>query len=190
MSWLDEGRVPEGFNDVYLRLLPKGTSDRDTAHSVVRDPSDTRPLSGSNTDSKLLASAFRHAANGAVGDWAVQAQRGFISGKSMLENIVEVESHAMRASFNPRNRAALVLYDFAAFPSLARAYMWMALASMGFPAYVIRALQALYADNKHYFGFGGLMTFAFIGLAGVRQGCPASSTLFVTVIDPIIRLCF
>ena len=31
------------------------------------------------------------------------------------------------------------------------------------------------------------MAFAFIGLAGVRQGCPASSTLFVIVIDPIIR---
>ena len=31
------------------------------------------------------------------------------------------------------------------------------------------------------------MSFAFIGLAGVRQGCPASSTLFVIVTDPIIR---
>ena len=139
-------------------------------------------MSGSNTDSKLLASAFRHAANDAVGDWAVQVQRGFISGRSMLENVVEVGSHAMRASFNPRNRAALVLYDFAAaFPSLARAYMWMALTYMGFPPYVIRALQALYADNKHFFGLGGLMTFAFIGFAAVRQGCPASSTPFVIV---------
>ena len=81
-----------------------------------------------------------------------------------------------------------MLYDFAAsFPSLARAYVWMALAYMGLPPYVIRALQALYADNKHFFGFGGLMAFAFIGLAGVRQGCPASSTLFAIVTDPIIR---
>ena len=42
-------------------------------------------------------------------DWVVQAQRGFISGRSMLENVVEVGTHAMMASFNPGNRAALVL---------------------------------------------------------------------------------
>ena len=99
LPWLDEGRVPEGFNDAYLWLLPKGSSDRDSACSVLREPSDTRPLSGSNTDSKLLASAFKHAANDAVGDWAVRAQRRFICGRSVLENAVEVEPHAMRGIF-------------------------------------------------------------------------------------------
>ena len=64
--------------------------------------------------------------------------------------------------------------------------MWMALAFMGFPPYVIRALQGLDADNRHFFGFGGLMNFASVGLVGVRQGCPASSTTFAIVIDPII----
>eukprot|EP00972_Heterocapsa_arctica_P036149 5318617-Heterocapsa_arctica.AAC.1 len=84
----------------------------------------------------------------------------------------------MKSSFNLDNRAALIMFDFAAaFPSIARAHMWMALSAMQFPLFVIRALQSLYSNNHHYFQFAGMVAFAFTGAAGVRQGCPASSSL-------------
>eukprot|EP00972_Heterocapsa_arctica_P056222 8295167-Heterocapsa_arctica.AAC.1 len=63
----------------------------------------------------------------------------------------------------------------------------MALSAINFPLFIIRALQALYSNNHHYFQFAGLVMFAFTGGAGVRQGCPASSSLFVVVTDPIVR---
>eukprot|EP00972_Heterocapsa_arctica_P107287 15805254-Heterocapsa_arctica.AAC.1 len=79
------------------------------------------------------------------------------------------------------------MFDFAAaFHSIARVYTRMALSALQFPPFVIRALQALYSNNYHYFQFAGLVMFAFTGGAGVRQGCPASSSLFVIVTDPII----
>ena len=65
--------------------------------------------------------------------------------------------------------------------------MWLALEAMGLPAYIIKALQALYQNNHHYLSFNGFVFYAFCGAAGVRQGCPASTSLFVIVTDPIIR---
>ena len=105
-------------------MLPKGDDPRDKLGPVIRDPADTRPLSGSNSDGKLFASAFRVKADDAIKYWAVPAQRGFVTDRSMLENVVEVESKAMNVSFDLANRAALILFDFAAaFPSIARLYV-------------------------------------------------------------------
>ena len=186
--WLRTGHLPEDFNRAYLWLLPKGSCDRDKAGPVTREPGDTRPLSGSNTDGKFFASAFRRKADSVIARWANVSQRGFISERSMLENVVEVESASMGVSFSQSHRSALIPFDFAAaFPSLARAYMWQALSVMQFPAHVVAALQALYANNHHYYNFAGLTVYAFCGLAGVRQGCPASTSLFVIATDPIIR---
>ena len=94
----------------------------------------------------------------------------------------------MHASFDAANRAALILFDFAAaFPSIARSYMWLVLTIIGIPEYIIAALKALYTDNHHFLVFRGRYFYAFRGAAGVRQGCPASTSLFVMVTDPIIR---
>eukprot|EP00972_Heterocapsa_arctica_P050936 7487793-Heterocapsa_arctica.AAC.1 len=82
----------------------------------------------------------------------------------MLEHVIEVESVAMKSFVNLDNRAALIMFDFAAAsPSIARAFMWKALSAMQFPSFVIRALQALYSDNHHYFQFAGMIMFAFTG---------------------------
>ena len=91
----------------------------------------TLDLSGSNTDCKLFASCFRYKADGAIKEWAIGAQRGFITDRVMVENVVEIESAAMKASFPLNNKAALILFDFAAaFPSISRRYMWLVLAGL------------------------------------------------------------
>ena len=155
---------------------------------MLREPGDTRPLSGSNTDCKLLAGAFRVKADAAIELWATPAQRGFVNKRCMLENVVEIEAEAIHASFDVSNRAALILFDFAAaFPSIARAYLWLVLSAIGISQDVVLALKALYASNHHYLSFCGVLLYAFCGAAGVRQGCPASTSLFVIATDPILR---
>ena len=52
LTWLDTGNLPHGFNLAYLWLLPKSDDERDASGCLQRDPADTRPLSGSNTDNK------------------------------------------------------------------------------------------------------------------------------------------
>ena len=63
----------------------------------------------------------------------------------------------------------------------------MALEAIGLPIMMILRLQALSANNDHYLQWAGICVFAFVAASGVRQGCPASSSIFVMVTDPIIR---
>ena len=43
------------------------------------------------------------------------------------------------------------------------------------------------SSNHHFLKWAGTLQYAFLCSAGVRQGCPLSSALFVIVCDPILR---
>ena len=58
---------------------------------------------------------------------------------------------------------------------------------MGIPSNIIKAIAALYINNIHFMKGGSGTRYAFVALAGVRQGCPLSSTFFVLVTDCIMR---
>ncbi len=46
---------------------------------------------------------------------------------------------------------ARLLYDYgAAFPSLAREFLWLCLCAVGVPAFIIEAIGHLYRNNRHY----------------------------------------
>ena len=153
---------------------------------MSREPQNTRPLSGANTDAKLLAGAFRVVADEAAVMWVNHAQRGFVRYRKILENVVEVDMVAAAASVDPCNRAALAFFDFAAaFPSIARAFIFLVLEIIGIPWFVIAAIRSLYGGNYNYIMFAGIFKFAFCAAAGVRQGCPASAIIFVIATDPI-----
>lgn len=97
----------------------------------------------------------------------------------MLQNVLDVESHAIAHAYDKDNSAALVFFDFAAaFPSLARAFIWIALKAISIPARTIRAIRALYVNNVHYLKCTHGLRFAFVAESGVRQRCPLSSTIF------------
>ena len=88
------GAVPGDFNFAYLALIPKGSHEEDK-RLTARAPGETRPLSLSNSDGKILANALKNAMEDAIGRWAFEAQRGFIRGRKMLQNIMDVETRAM-----------------------------------------------------------------------------------------------
>ena len=60
LKWYNTCKVPEDFNVAYLWILKKADFEADTATSVLRKASDSRPLSGSNCDAKLFAATFRY----------------------------------------------------------------------------------------------------------------------------------
>ena len=72
-------------------------------------------------------------------------------------------------------------------PSVARAFIWIALQALGIDSRIIRALAALYCNNIHFMKSASGVRFAFVAMAGVRQGCPLSSTIFVIITDCIMR---
>ena len=210
-SWLGSHPLMPNANLAFLALLPKGDHTDDQLHGVHRKASETRPLSLSNTDVKIFASALRVVLERAVREWAHAAQRGFITGRSMLENIIDIETacicHGLGSPatadgifYDPANTShpattqvpttpAAIFFDFgAAFPSISQDYLRRCLHRTGIPEHIIEAIFQLYLTNDHIWRFGGSSSLVFTVRSGVKQGCPLSAVLFVIAVDPFLRL--
>ena len=59
----------------------------------ARSPSVTRPLSLSNTDNKLASAAVALPLNAVAADVVDCSQRGFVRGRSLVDNLVEYDAH-------------------------------------------------------------------------------------------------
>ena len=124
-------------------------------------------------------------------------QEGFIKGRQALNNIVTVDCHSRVldsiAAASPQLQISqtplLLLFDFAAaFPSLAHAFIFLALRAYNVPEGMYLFFVALYTDNKCYAVLGGVKRFLYNIFSGILQGCPASGSLFVLAIDPLLRM--
>ena len=178
---------PYDFNYAFLCLLPKKPSGVDAGGNAFYSGENTRPLSIVNTDNRLLASAFRLVVEAPFARWVSFPQRGFIRGRSMIENILDIDASAVHASLL-YERACLVLFDFkAAFPSISHAYMWKVLERIRLPAHLLRAFQGFYQGNMQWVKLRGVLAEGFNASTGVRQGCPLSPIIFAVVVDILLR---
>ena len=87
----EDARPPPGFNEAFLCCLPKKPVKVDEELGDLFDAEHTRPLSIVNTDNRILAAALRLVLEPIAGSWVSGAQRGFLSGRSMLANLLEVD---------------------------------------------------------------------------------------------------
>ena len=97
-----QDRCPEGahnFNASLLVCLPKKPTDNIPGIGDVYSGEDTRPLSLVNTENRIIASAARYCWEPLLGDnYVSNMQQGFIKGRSMMNNIIDVDYHAMTVS--------------------------------------------------------------------------------------------
>eukprot|EP00973_Karenia_brevis_P051047 7089614-Karenia_brevis.AAC.1 len=126
LAWIQHGDLPVDFNIAYLWLLPKTDDDAMRAQN-------TRPLSGANACAKMMAMALAASFAQGLDSWASPIQRGFIPGRFMLQNVLDVETAAVCLS-RTEAKAAAVFFDYAAaFPSLARHFIWLTLMALQIP---------------------------------------------------------
>ena len=178
--------APFDFNLADMYCLPKKAVRALPDGSPVFSPEATRPLSVANTDNRLLASAYRIAVEPRFAPVVSPAQRGFLPGRSMLANILDVDFELRVASLR-HPRAVAVFYDFkAAFPSVNQDFMWHTLAALGVPAPFLNAFRAFYFRNVQRIRLRGCSSRPFAVTAGIRQGCPLSPLLFAVVIDLVL----
>jgi endonuclease/exonuclease/phosphatase family metal-dependent hydrolase len=167
------------FNRAFLICLPKTDSE-------VHEPGGTRPLSIVDAINRIIASIFRVALERVVAKYVSEAQRGFIPGRQMLRNILEIDFQAQKISIKYK-KGAIILFDFkAAFPSMNHGFMWETLAAWGLPAEYINALRLFYVHNHHTMRTGDIEVDSVDVHSGVRQGCPLSPIIFAMCADVLL----
>ena len=181
-----QGNTP--FNSATMAFIPKKVAHESEDGQRFFKPHEVRPLSIMNTDNRLMANAVRMRTEPMLDKIVSDSQRGFLPGRSLIQNVVQIDT-AMRTAALEQEAAGALFFDFAAaFPSLAHDYLHAVLKHLGLPASFSRFVEALYTGNGCDIAAGGETHKGFCISSGIRQGCPLSPLLFAIVLDPFLRL--
>ena len=174
------------FNLSTLICLPKKPTGHDDEAGTYFSPGNTRPLSIVNTDNRLIANAARLRWESILDKWISSNQQGFLPGRSMLSNLVALDTTSMHTALSGPN-GAVVLFDFrAAFPSLAPGFLFQMLRRIGIPENAINFVSSLYDNNRCQISYKGDLYPGFT-MSGVRQGCPLSPLLYALAADVLLE---
>ena len=94
VNWICTGYCPKMFNIALVWLLPKSDP-----HDGIFNATDTRPLTGANADAKMFAMMLASCFNTKLDYWPNVLQRGFIRGRSLIQNVIDVETHAIASAY-------------------------------------------------------------------------------------------
>ncbi len=181
------GRPPEDFNWAFLVCIPKSEGEVNGEGLCFHEASNTRPLSIVDASNRILASMLLLPLERHYADWISPHQRGFIKGRQMLRNVLDVDYAAHKISLKTKF-GAILLFDFrAAFPSLSHDYLFEALAEIGLPLEYVNVLKLFYSNNQHRIRIQGQAFDSVKVHSGVRQGCPLSPFLFALSVDILLR---
>ena len=177
-----DARVAHDFNYSWLVLLAKGEQTDDDL-IVARGAGDTIPVSLANSDSKICEIALNKPLAKAVEQGACLEQRGFVEGRMLVDNVLEIDEYGRICSITTRSHAkeskraspkeesrlpAMLFSDFAAaFPSVAWGYLWMCMRFSGLAKSYIRAFKKLYNNNLRPLRYVGKIYEAYINASGV-----------------------
>ena len=130
------------------------------------------PLSIVNCDNRILANALRLRLEPIFAEWVSEGQRGFLPGRSLLANVLDMEEAMLRTAVEQES-GGTVLFDIkAAFPSVSHGYMFDVLAGLGTPPEALHFLRSLYDEGRRELIVGGGRRRGFNMSSGIRQGRP------------------
>ena len=131
------------FNGSLLACLPKTPSQVAKDGTAIYAPSSTRPLSISNTDNRLFSVTIKHSWEPVLAKGVHPHQRGFLPGRSILQNVIDINEQALHAAFHSQE-GVIVFFDFkAAFPSLSQDFLFRCLELRGMPKKSRNMIRAL-----------------------------------------------
>eukprot|EP00959_Pyramimonas_sp_CCMP1952_P368343 7715802-Pyramimonas_sp.AAC.1 len=108
-------------------FLPKAPSGHEDGVGDFFDPGDTRPLNIVNCDNRILANAVRKRIEPFLSEWVSHMQRGFLPGRSLLANVVDIDHAVMQCALCEESGVAVFLDFNAAFPSVSHQFLQDAL---------------------------------------------------------------
>ena len=162
------------FNRSLMFFQPKKHCGLTEGGTQVFTTDCVRPLNVANTDNRLIANAVRARVEIFLGNQAARLQRGFLPGRSVLANLVDIDAR-MREEALGAVQAGAVLFDIAAVsPFLEHKHLHKASGHLGLPPWMLRSISVRYSHNHCLLVLGGLWHTGFCITRGVRQGCPLS----------------
>ena len=163
---------------IFLPKLPEGQ---------VGEASEVRPINVTNRENRIHANAVRFRSEEVMNSRVTSMQKGFLPGRSMLQNIIEVDFAMQQVSLEQEDGVA-IFYDFAAaFPSVAHGFLLEVLAAIGLPPQILAFISNLYVRNVCSLIVGGHRVAGFEMQCGIRQGCPLSPLVFAVAVDVLLR---
>ena len=124
-------------------FLPKKSSGTTDDGVDIYAPGDVRPLNITNCDNRLLASAVRIAIEPTLAALITRDQRGFIGGRSMMANLIDIDE-AIASEACLASEAIGLFYDFkAAFPSVEHELLHAYFIALGWPTWLCTFVENL-----------------------------------------------
>ena len=186
-AYQDECQEGEhNYNTSTLVCLPKEATGEDPELGAYYAPSATRPLSIVNADNRIIASAMRARWEEHLKLYVRERQQGFLKGRSMIKNLLEVETAMLLTALEDDKGAAIFLDFEAAFPSIAQGYTATVLKQVGVPQTALNSFNFLYNQSKCEISVKGSLYEGFKLEAGVRQGCPLSPLVYALVAEVLL----
>jgi ribonuclease HI len=177
--WMANGSPPpSGYNHALLFLIPK------KATMLVED---TRPISVTNADNRIIAKAFTNAITPALQLLLDPDQKGFVPHRVGTEHV-----HQLTQSFYSRLRAKeqhyILLLDTArAFDSVSHSFIHACLERVGMPVWVRGMMRGMLDDVQVAPVLSVATEHRIPILRGVKQGCPASPLIFALCFDVLLH---
>ena len=175
------------LNGSILACLPKTPNQRSPDGLPVYAPASTRPLSISNTDNRLISATIKYSWEPHLAKGVHPHQRGFLPGRSILQNIIDINEQALHVAFGSQ-AGAIIFFDFkAAFPSLSPDFLFHCLELRGMLLKPRNIIRSLYYNQCCSLSLKGKLYPGFAITAGIKQGCPLSPLLFTVATDILLR---
>ena len=177
----------DNFNIAFMICFSKGVEGLTGDRTPYCSPAGTRPISIVDASNRILASIFQITLEKQVGHRLLSAQRAFLAGRKMMQNILDIDWAAHQVSLKSRS-GAILLFDFsAAFPSLSHDMLWNVMDILGIDSSFIEVVKLFYNGSKHFIKVNGMIFDGVTVHSGVRQGCPLSGLLFAICVDTLLR---
>lgn len=171
---------PEGFNHGLLFLIPK---------KGTLLPSDTRPISVTNADNRIIAKAVVASITPALLDTLHGSQKGFILGRHFEDHIRDLNDHFYEiVEADGEDNLFILFMDTAkAFDSIDHEFIHASILRSGLPVWFSNLVRALLHQVCVRPAFRGGRTVWIKIKRGVKQGCPLSPLLFVICYDVLLH---